>query len=76
MDETLVICNLSRYMEDKELNITQLASELSVTTNTVRSYAKNRFSRIDCAIASKLCKHFGVSLGEMFELASVKEEVG
>lgn len=68
MEETLVICNLSQYMEDKELNITQLATELSVTTNTIRSYAKNRFSRIDCTIASKLCRYFGVSIGEMFEL--------
>ena len=57
-------------MDEKEINLTQLASELEITQNTVRTYMKNRFSRIDCEIAVKMCKFFNCSFGEMFEISS------
>ena len=68
--ENIVICNLTKYMDEKEINLAQLASELEITQNTVRTYMKNRFSRIDCEIAVKMCKFFNCSFGEMFEISS------
>jgi len=68
LSEQTVICNLKKYMDNADLTITELSEVTSINQNTVRAYAKNRFSRIDCLIASKLCKHFNVSFGEMFEL--------
>lgn len=65
-----VICNLKNYMNEKELTITQLSKDIDVTQNAIRAYMKNRFSRIDCEIAAKLCNYFGVSFGEMFELSN------
>lgn len=66
--EKTVICNLQKMMRDKGLNIAQLSRLINVTENTIRNYVQNRFNRIDCEIAIKLCSHFGVSFGEMFEI--------
>ena len=55
-------------MNAKELNIAQLSREVGVTENAIRGYAKNRFNRIDCQVAIKLCDYFQVGIGEMFEL--------
>lgn len=68
LTEQTVICNLKKYMDTANLTITELSQVTSINQNTVRAYAKNRFCRIDCSIATKLCKHFNVSFGEMFEL--------
>ncbi|WP_035139276.1 helix-turn-helix domain-containing protein [Fischerella sp. PCC 9605] len=66
--QKIVICNLQKYMEDSDLNITQLSKIIGVTQNTIRSYVQNRFNRIDCEVAIKICNHFDVSFGEMFEI--------
>lgn len=72
METQIVICNLQNYMDKHELNISQLSRELGITQNAIRGYVKNRFSRIDCQIAGKLCDYFGCSFGEMFELPASK----
>lgn len=64
----VVICNLEKMMKDRELNITQLSKATQITQNTIRGYVQNRFNRIDCEVAIKLCNFFGVSFGEMFEI--------
>ncbi len=66
-----VICNLQKMMDEKGLNIAQLSRLIGITQNTIRNYVQNRFNRIDCEIAIKLCSYFDVSFGEMFEI--VKE---
>lgn len=68
-EENVVICNLTAYMEEKDITLTKLAEELKITQNTVRTYMKNRFSRIDCDIAVKMCKFFNCSFGDMFEIS-------
>ena len=64
-----VVCNLHRYMDEQGLNITQLSKAIGITQNTIRSYVQNRFNRIDCEVAAKICAHFDVSFGDMFEIA-------
>lgn len=68
IQEKTMICNLDKFMSERELTIRKLASDIGITENTVRSYSKNRFNRIDCEVAVKLCNYFGVSVGEMFEI--------
>ncbi|MFM6135902.1 MAG: helix-turn-helix domain-containing protein, partial [Sphaerospermopsis kisseleviana] len=38
-----MICRLRNYMEEKQINIAQLAREVGITENAVRGYAKNTF---------------------------------
>lgn len=64
-----MICNLQNYMDKQQLNISQLSREINVTQNAIRGYVKNRFSRIDCEIAGKLCEYFKCSFGDMFEIS-------
>ncbi|MFM6882802.1 MAG: helix-turn-helix domain-containing protein [Dolichospermum sp.] len=71
----IVICKLKNYMEDKQINIAQLAREVGITENAVRGYAKNTFNRIDCQVAIKLCDYFGVSIGDMFQIREVNSEL-
>jgi len=68
IESKTVICNLGRFMEERDLNITQLSKAIQITQNTIRGYVQNRFNRIDCEVAIKLCNFFGVSFGEMFEI--------
>lgn len=70
IESKTVICNLDKLMKEKDLNITQLSKAVSITQNTIRSYVQNRFNRIDCEVAIKLCNFFGVSFGEMFEISN------
>ncbi len=62
-------------MDDKQINIAQLAREVGITENAVRGYAKNTFNRIDCQVAIKLCDYFGVTIGEMFQIREVNTEL-
>ena len=71
----VMLCKLKSYMEDKQINIAQLAREVGITENAVRGYAKNTFNRIDCQVAVKLCDYFGVSIGDMFQIREVSDDV-
>ncbi len=62
-------------MEDKQINIAQLAREVGITENAVRGYAKNTFNRIDCQVAVKLCDYFGVTIGDMFQIREVSDDL-
>ena len=69
IQQKTVICNLQKMMDAKGLNIAQLSRLIGITQNTIRSYVQNRFNRIDCEVAIKLCNYFDVSFGDMFEIA-------
>jgi len=71
----VMLCKLKNYMEDKQINIAQLAREVGITENAVRGYAKNTFNRIDCQVAVKLCDYFGVSVGDMFQIREVSDDL-
>jgi len=63
--------HLKKFMDERGVNTTTLAKEIGITENTVRVYSLNRFCRIDCDIAVKLCTYFGVQFGEMFRIVTV-----
>jgi|LakMenE01Jun11ns_1017448.scaffolds.fasta_scaffold8784341_1 putative transcriptional regulator len=71
----VMLCKLKNYMEDKQINIAQLAREVGITENAVRGYAKNTFNRIDCQVAVKLCDYFGVTVGDMFQIREVFDDL-
>ena len=64
--EKTVLCNLRTYMDRENINIAQLSKKVKVTENSIRGYAKNQFTRIDCQVAIKLCDFFEVEFGQMF----------
>jgi plasmid maintenance system antidote protein VapI len=63
-----IYCHLKNFMDSEGLNISQLSRVIGVTENTIRGYAKNSFSRIDCEVAIKICSHFKTDFGSMFEI--------
>jgi putative transcriptional regulator len=71
----VMLCKLKNYMEDKQIKIAQLAREVGITENAVRGYAKNTFNRIDCQVAVKLCDYFGVTVGDMFQIREVFDDL-
>ena len=66
MEEKQVICNLKKFMESRDLTITQVAEEVGIAKNTVRSYYRNQMIRIDIDIAKKFCDYLQVCFGELF----------
>ena len=73
--EKIMVCRLKELMEQRNLNIAQLAREVGITETTIRAYTKNTFSRIDCQNAVKLCSFFGVPIGDMFDIKEVSDNL-
>jgi len=69
----IMVCKLKNFMEQKNLNLSQLSREINISISSIRGYANNTFNRIDCENAVKLCTFFGVSMGEMFVIEEVKQ---
>lgn len=69
-----MVCNLKDIMVSRELNISQVAREVGIATNTVRSYYRNQMVRIDIDIAKKICDYLQVKFGELFTYDPLPKE--
>lgn len=64
-----VKCRLKEFIEARELTQQKFAGETGLSPTTVGQLYRNTFQRLDNGTVEKVCRYFGVELGEMFYLA-------
>jgi len=64
----LIKCHLSRLMGERKLKISDVARDTGLHRNTVTLLYQETATRVDLDAIERLCKYFGVEVGEMFEL--------
>ncbi len=63
----MIKCHLSRLMGERKLKIADVARETGLHRNTVTLLYDETAARVDLDASDRLCRYFGVSVGELFE---------
>lgn len=64
----MIRCNLSRYMGEQKMNISDLARRTGLNRNTISLLYHEKASRIDLDAIEKLCQVFQCEVGDLLEL--------
>lgn len=63
----MIKCHLSRLMGERKLKISDVAKETGLHRNTITLLYQETATRVDLDAIDKLCRYFGVKVGELFE---------
>lgn len=63
----MIKCHLSRLMGERKLKIADVARETGLHRNTVTLLYNETAARVDLEAIDRLCRLFGVGVGELFE---------
>lgn len=63
----MIKCHLSRLMGERKLKTSDVARDTGLHRNTITLLYQETSARVDIEAMDKLCKYFGVSVGELFE---------
>jgi putative transcriptional regulator len=63
----MIKCHLSRLMGERKLKIADVARETGLHRNTVTLLYDETAARVDLEAIDRLCRLFGVGVGELFE---------
>ena len=69
-----VHCNLSTLMGKKRYTIQDVHKQTGLSRNTISNLYNDKATRIDYETVEKLCRLFGCSLNELFELGVADDE--
>ena len=69
-----VHCNLSTLMGKKRYTIQDVHKQTGLSRNTISNPYNDKATRIDYDTVEKLCRLFGCSLNELFELGVADDE--
>lgn len=69
-----VHCNLSTLMGKKRYTIQDVHKHTGLSRNTISNLYNDKATRIDYDTVEKLCRLFGCSLNELFELGVADDE--
>ena len=69
-----VHCNLSTLMGKKRYTIQDVHKQTGLSRNTISNLYNDKATRIDYDTVGKLCRLFGCSLNELFELGVAYDE--
>lgn len=69
-----VHCNLSTLMGKKRYTIQDVHKQTGLSRNTISNLYNDKATRIDYDTVEKLCRLFGCSLNELFELGVANDE--
>ena len=61
-------CRLRDLLQARGMSQVDFAYASGLRPNTVSQLARNEFKRLDSDTAAKVCRYFGMQLGEMFYL--------
>lgn len=64
----MIKCHLSRLMGEKKVKVVEVAEATGLHRNTLSLLYKETAVRVDLDAIEKLCRYFGVGVGELFEL--------
>lgn len=68
----MIRCHLSRYMGERKLKVIDVARETGLNRSTVSALYYEKSARIELDAVEKLCRFFGCSVGEFFEITDDK----
>jgi putative transcriptional regulator len=66
----VIKCHLSRLMGERKLKISDVARDTGLHRNTITLLYQETSARVDIEAMDKLCRYFGVSVGDLFEFVS------
>jgi putative transcriptional regulator len=64
----MIKCHLSRLMGERKLKIADVARETGLHRNTITLLYDETASRVELDAIDRLCRLFGIGVGELFEL--------
>lgn len=68
MEKRVIKCHLSRLMGENKVKVVDVAAATGLHRNTLSLLYKETALRVDLDAIEKLCRYFGVPVGELFEL--------
>lgn len=63
----MIKCHLSRLMGERKLKIVDVARDTGLHRNTVTLLYNETAARVEMEAIDKLCRFFGITVGELFE---------
>lgn len=63
----MIKCHLSRLMGERKLKIADVARDTGLHRNTITLLYDETAVRVDLEAIDRLCRYFGVPVGELFE---------
>jgi putative transcriptional regulator len=67
-DAHSIKCHLSRLMGERKVRVADVALATGIHRNLITLLYREDAKRIEFAAMDKLCRYFGVTVGELFEL--------
>ncbi len=64
----MIKCNLSRLMGERKLRVADVARDAGVNRNLVTLLYYEKAKRIDFESLERLCRFFGVGVGEFLDI--------
>ncbi|MBR9910593.1 MAG: helix-turn-helix transcriptional regulator [Gammaproteobacteria bacterium] len=64
----MIRCNLSRYMGERKMNISDVARQAGLNRNTVSLLYHEKATRVDLDAIERLCTVFQCEVGDLLEL--------
>ena len=74
MEKRVIKCHLSRLMGEKKVKVVDVAAATGLHRNTLSLLYKETAVRVDLDAIEKLCRYFGVRVGELFELVDTSSQ--
>lgn len=68
----MIKCHLSRLMGERKLKVSDVARDTGLHRNTVTLLYQETATRVDLEAVEALCRYFGVTVGELFELVETE----
>lgn len=69
----MVHCNIKEFLVAHRLTAAELARNIGVNRSTITALRDGTAARVELKTIEALCRHFGCTVGEMFELGDEKE---
>lgn len=63
----MIKCHLSRLMGERKLKISDVAKDTGLHRNTITLLYQETATRVDLDAIDKLCRYFGIQIGELLE---------
>ncbi len=70
----MIRCNLSRYMGEQKMNISDVARQTGLNRSTISLLYHEKVARIELGTIEKLCGVFNCEVGDILEIRGEASE--
>ena len=64
----MINCNVKEFLAANRITVAELARNIGVNRSTITALRDETAARVELKTIEVLCRHFGCTVGEMFEL--------